>query len=218
MIESLLENKRILITCGSTWVAIDDMRVISNKSTGVLGQQLANSIHNYSSDVTLLEGAVESRVINNNITVKPFRFYDEFSSLFKRELALNYDIVIHAAAVSDYKMVNESSEKISSSMETLTLNLIPTEKLIYVIKKISPKTTLVGFKLESQMDENIAIECTKNLFDKAGCDYVIANSVRNEKYKGYLIDKNKSVVAMTESRCDLIIELINALNNVKVIF
>jgi len=55
----MLKNKRILITCGPTWVPIDGMRVISNRSSGQLGQTIAQDLTKAGAKVTLLEGPVE---------------------------------------------------------------------------------------------------------------------------------------------------------------
>ncbi|MFT5387733.1 MAG: phosphopantothenoylcysteine decarboxylase/phosphopantothenate--cysteine ligase [Lysobacterales bacterium] len=207
-----LKNKRILITCGPTWVPIDDMRVISNKSTGTLGHILAGALDKKNAQVTLLEGPVTRVLKTKNVIVKKFHFYDDFITLFKKELKHKYDIVIHAAAVSDYKLKTEHTKKISSKVDKLTLNLVPTEKVIYKIKEINPNALLVGFKLESEMNKTVALERTQNLFEKAKCDFVIANSSTDKTYKAYLIDNNKNFIALEKTRQDIITKLIESLN------
>ncbi len=207
-----LKNKRVLITCGPTWVPIDDMRVISNKSTGTLGHIVAGLLEKKSANVTLLEGPVTRNFVARTTVIKKFHFYDEFLVLFKKELKKKYDVIIHAAAVSDYRLKKEHSQKISSRHEKLTLDLVPTEKLIYKIKKLNPKTLLVGFKLETEMTKAVALEKTEGLFTKAHCDYVIANSSIDKSYKAYLIDKDKNFLAHEKTRKSIIEKLIEELN------
>lgn len=106
--------KNILITCGPTWVPVDDMRIISNKSTGELGQTLAKDCISQGFSVTLLEGPVENPLhLEGEINIVKFKYYEEFCDLFTTELKKNYNCVIHAAAVSDYKMKKTHQEKIS---------------------------------------------------------------------------------------------------------
>jgi len=86
----------------------------------------------------------------------------------------------------------------------------PNRKVIKLVKQISPKTFLVGFKLESRMYDNMALENTMELFDKSRCDLVIANSISYGKYNGYIIDANKNLIAHRKSK----IGISNALNKV----
>jgi phosphopantothenoylcysteine synthetase/decarboxylase len=197
---SPLKNKKILITCGPTWIPIDDTRIISNKSTGFLGQIMAQDLHNCGARVNLLEGPVTSSLESFHIRVTKFFFYDEFYRLMKKELKKNYDIVIHAAAVSDYKLDKPFKTKLKSKVDELTLKLTPTRKIIHLIKEINPKTFLVGFKLESIMNKSSAKTMSEDLFEKAKCDLVIANSSVDQKYLGYILNKNYEFLAQEKSR------------------
>jgi len=197
---SFLKNKEILITCGPTWVPIDDTRIISNRSSGELGQRMATTMAKANAKVTLLEGPVAKRLETKFVRVQPFTFYDEFLKLLKKELTKNYDIVIHAAAVSDYKVKKPSPTKLSSQLKAFNLELVSTQKIIHLIKKLNPKTFLVGFKLESKITKALAIQESKNLFKKAHCDLVIANSSTNTKYNGYILDKESNFLAHETTR------------------
>ena len=73
-----LKNKRILITCGPTWVPVDTMRVISNQSTGTLGQMIAEGFAKAGAKVTLLEGPVTRQLKSKSVKVLKFVFFDEF--------------------------------------------------------------------------------------------------------------------------------------------
>lgn len=72
-----LKNKRVLITAGPTWVAIDKVRVISNTATGATGKILAQQLANKGAKVTLLINAENSCCLNKKIKILPFRFFDQ---------------------------------------------------------------------------------------------------------------------------------------------
>lgn len=198
-----LKNKRVLITCGPTWVAIDAMRVISNQSSGQMGQILAEDFRKAGAKVTLLEGPVTRPLTAKAITVKKFKFYDEFARLIKSELKKKYDICIHAAAVSDYKVKNPRPTKLSSSLKKLKLELVPAAKIIQQIKRINPDIFLVGFKLESTLTQSAAREKARGLIKSADCDLVVANSVRGQKYLGFIINKDSEIIVQRRSRKEM---------------
>ncbi len=207
-----LKDKRILITYGPTWIPIDDTRILSNISSGALGQTVARELAKTGAKITALEGPVAQPLRHPLITVKRFSYYDEFLKLIKTELKKNYDIVIHAAAVSDYKLKRPFQQKISSHLRRLTLELVPTKKIIYLIKKMSPKSCLVGFKLTSHLNKALAIKKTQYLFDKARCDLVVTNSVHNGKYFGYILNRQKQFLTKTTSRNAMAKNLLKALS------
>ena len=206
-----LRNKRILITCGPTWIPVDDTRIISNISTGKLGQIIAKDLSKVGCKVTLLEGPVKRPLKSSSIAVKKFCYYDEFLSLVKNTLKRKYDIIIHAAAVSDYKLKRPFSSKISSTHKKLTLELVPTRKIINLIKRLNPKAFLVGFKLKSALSKEKAKQESKVLFEKAKCDLVIANSLNNQKYGGYILDKNNTFLAFAQTRQSISKSLVKVL-------
>lgn len=210
-----LKNKKILITCGPTWIPIDAMRVISNKSTGNLGQIAAQECRRAGAKVTLLEGPVTQSLDDPHVKVVKFYFYDDFLRLTKKEIKKQYDIVIHAAAVSDYKLKKPFDKKISSQKKRLTLDLVPTQKIIHLIKKLHKDTFLVGFKLESDINQKTAVGHSEDLFKKAKCDLVIANNTTEEKYNAYLINKNKEIIATENSRKSIVKSLIKELKRRK---
>ena len=86
-----------------------------------------------------------------------------------------FDLVIHAAAVSDYSLAKSAGGKINSDQEKLVIELIKNPKLIDQIKKRSPKSQLVGFKLTSTTDQAAIQKKIDGLFEKAHCDFVVHN-------------------------------------------
>lgn len=199
-----LNNKYILITSGPTSIPLDDMRILTNQSTGEMGRLLANALVKKFSKVTLLEGTVSTtKMLSKKVTLKSFQFFDDLDVLLKKELKKKPDIVIHAAAVSDFKLKKIFKGKISSD-DKFTLDLIPSKKLILDIKKYAPECFLVGFKLESRFFK--AVEAAGKLIEKAKCDLVVANTITGG-YSAKIVRKDK-----TESKaCRAKITVVNAL-------
>ena len=209
-----LYHKRILVTCGPTWVPIDNIRVISNTSTGKLGQILAEILAKTGAKVTLLEGPVMQGVKAKSIKVIKFSFFDDFLSQLTYELKKKYDIVIHAAAVADYKLKKPFKGKINSNWSSLKINLISTRKIINLIKRISPRTLLIGFKQEDKLNQKLARLKAKKLFKNAHCDFVIANRVNRKRYEAYIIDERLNILAHVTHRKQLAEKLTQILKEV----
>ena len=206
-----MKGKKILLTCGPTWIAIDDTRVISNRSTGELGHLLANLASSEGAKVTMLEGPVIHPFKNKKVKTIRFFFYDELLTRLRGELKKDYDIVIHAAAVSDYRPARRYGSKLSSEFSELKLTLVPTEKIINSMKKQSPNVFLVGFKLETEMNEEALVLKAHYLLKKANCDLVVANTHRSEDYCSYIIDHDRNILSQNKSRQETAKSLINIL-------
>lgn len=185
---------RILMTAGGTSEPIDDIRVISNKSTGATAAALADSLINNGLYVTYLH-AKTAKIPNYECTKVSFESFNELQlQLEKQLLTIAFDYIIHLAAVSDYS-VTQQNGKIDSSNETLTLELRKNPKLINSIKRLSPKSRLIGFKLTSTHDENLITKKVNQLFENAHCDLVVQNDWENISQKKFiyrLYEKGKS--------------------------
>lgn len=165
---------KVLITSGGTVEPVDDVRVITNKSTGKTAALLADRLIESGIEVTYLHAA--QAAVPNLACVQPA--FTDFSSLKNSLETLlkeeKYDFVVHSAAVSDYS-VEPFAGKINSDAEQITLTLKKNPKLINLIKTISPQSSLIGFKLTSRADEKIIQNKVSSLFENAKCDYVIQN-------------------------------------------
>jgi phosphopantothenoylcysteine decarboxylase/phosphopantothenate--cysteine ligase len=187
-----LKNKRVLITAGPTWVAIDDVRVISNIATGETGILLANKLTDLDVLTTLVLGPVGACCLDKSIKLIRFRFFEELKNKLAKELAANrYDVVIHSAAVSDYRPGKKVKGKIKSDLKECKLKLIRTPKLIDLIKKISPSAFLVGFKFEMDPSKGNLIRSAERLLNQAQLDCVVANTTKENKYQAYIVGRNK---------------------------
>ena len=187
-----LKNKKVLITSGPTWVPIDNVRVISNTASGKTGVLLANNFAQQGCRVTLLLGPAEASGLNNLVSLKRFTFFDELNNLIKKELDKNYDIVIQAAAVSDFKPRSVSNKKISSHNKSLELILKPTPKIINSLRKLKPRSYLAGFKFEPDMEAGKLIKEARRLIKAADLNCVVANSLSNKRYSAYIVESKEN--------------------------
>ena len=186
-----MDINRVLITAGPTWVPLDRVRVISNVSGGETGVLLAKKLSGLGMKVTLLLGPVNHPVLGGGFKLVRFRFFDELKEALLRELKTGkYDIVIHSAAVSDYRPDRISNLKIPSGKKRLKFELIPTLKLINLIKKSLPKVFLVGFKFEPGKKKGYLLKKARYLIGNAKADLVVANSIDNRGYRAYIVEKD----------------------------
>ena len=168
-----LAGKRVLVTAGATREYIDPIRFITNRSSGKMGVALAEEAEFRGAEVTLIKtrGSVPS-FVEKQMEVETV---EEMFEAIERELSSKrYDIVVLAAAVSDFAPKEKAGKKIKSG-QTLLLELVPTPKIIQRVKEIQPDVFLVGFKAEYGVGEEELIEQAKKQIEKAKSDVVIAN-------------------------------------------
>lgn len=177
------KNIQVLITSGGTSEPIDDVRVITNRSTGKTASVVADHLVESGFEVTFLHGENSLKPKNPTQNLS-FSSFSDLQSKLELELKnSNYDWVIHTAAVSDYS-VQPTDGKISSDADEIILKLKRNPKLIDQIKKISPKSKLVGFKLTSTSNQQTISEKVDKLFSNAQCDFVVQNDwsdIKNNK-------------------------------------
>lgn len=188
----VIKNKSVLITSGPTSVAIDSVRVISNTATGETGLLLAQKLAKLGAKVTLIRGPAEACCLNKKIRLLRFKFFDELKNKIYAELkSKKYDILIHAAAVSDFQPKVTYKQKIDSHKRVLRLNLVPTPKIISLVKKIRKDIFLVGFKFIPRAKMPALIKASNKLIQESGADLVVANTRDKSGYTAYLVEKNK---------------------------
>jgi len=204
-----LKNKRILVTAGPTWVPIDKVRVISNISSGVTGSIISQQAAKKGARVTLVLGPVPFlpqilRTKPRKIRILHFKYFDELRRLLKRELNKNkYDVIIHAAAVSDYKPVKSIKGKIKSGRWDLTIGLKPAIKLIGELRRFAPKALLVMFKLEAGLPFNTLVSTAHKSMIAAKANLVVANrleDISKSKHKAYIFGPEKRITKVNTKR------------------
>jgi phosphopantothenoylcysteine synthetase/decarboxylase len=204
-----LRRKRILITGGPTWVALDAVRVISNISSGETVRLLAGQLADLGLKVDLLLGPVEGCCINKKIRLIRFLFFRDLKKLLRQRLRQSrYDIIIHAAAVSDFAPAKVRKDKIPSG-RGISLKLKPLPKLSRLIRRLNPRARLVLFKLEAGLSDKGLIRLAKKSAEVLGAETMVAN--RLNPYRAFIIQAG-SVVACAASKSGLVSELIKHLN------
>ena len=179
---SVLRGKRVLITAGPTIEYIDPVRVITNQSTGKTGVLLASEFLSAGSKVTMIYGpGIEippkgARVIRVETS-------GEMGDALKKELRQKFDIVILAAAASDYTPEKPSKTKLDSDLLRISLKLKRVPKMINDVKKIQSNVFLVGFKAETNVIKRDLIKIAREKMMQSDCDLVIANDIGTKRYK-----------------------------------
>ncbi|AFL96080.1 bifunctional phosphopantothenoylcysteine decarboxylase/phosphopantothenate synthase [Thermococcus cleftensis] len=187
-----LEGKRVLVTAGATREYIDPIRYITNASSGKMGVAIAEEADFRGAEVTLIrtKGSVPS-FVENQIEVETV---EEMLQAIESELkAKKYDIVVLAAAVSDFRVKDKAKSKIKSGKE-LTLELEPTPKIIDRVKELQPGVFLVGFKAETGLSEEELVEAARKQIERAGSDLVVANTL-----KAFGSDENEVLLVTRDS-------------------
>jgi phosphopantothenoylcysteine decarboxylase / phosphopantothenate---cysteine ligase len=200
---SLLSGKNILVTAGSTLEHIDPIRVITNLSSGKMGNTIAEEAVIAGAAVTLVygHGMSDSARIRNVIRVNTRR---EMETAVLSELSSKrYDIVIFCAAITDFAPQRTSFKKIETKKGKIVLPLMPTAKIINQVKHISTndKLFLVAFKAEHNVSDSFLINKAFKKLQECDADLVIANDLRragcetgSDKNEVFIIDKEKRVI------------------------
>ncbi|MEX2060108.1 MAG: bifunctional phosphopantothenoylcysteine decarboxylase/phosphopantothenate--cysteine ligase CoaBC, partial [Nitrosopumilaceae archaeon] len=119
---SVLHGKRVLITAGPTIEYLDPVRVITNQSTGRTGVLLASELVSAGAKVTMVYGPGREKP-PSGVKLVSVKTAKEMFMAVKNEMKKKFDIVIMAAAPSDYTPVNPSSSKIKSKNAKMTVKL-----------------------------------------------------------------------------------------------
>ena len=211
---------KIVITAGGTSERIDDVRTITNSSTGSLGFAIGNAFiaEEKVEKIYYLHG--KRAVWPEHEKIEPIEIggvMDLKENITRVLTEDKIDAVIHAMAVSDY-MVHQvttldklmgtedpahaqdlTGNKISSDIDDLIIHMKRSPKVISCIKEVSPESILVGFKLLSGVPHEELIDVGYRLLQKNNCDFVMANDLReigNGFHKGYLIHRDKTYDSM----------------------
>jgi phosphopantothenoylcysteine decarboxylase/phosphopantothenate--cysteine ligase len=194
---SILKGKKILITAGPTIEYIDPIRVITNQSTGKTGVLLASEFVSIGCRVTLIYGPGKETP-PNGIKIIRVETSNEMSNALRKELKQRYDIIILAAAASDYTPEKPSKTKIHSDLLRISLKLKRVPKMINNVKNIQSDAFLVGFKAETNISKRDLINKAREKLIQSNCDLVIANDIGIKKYRKYP-DYNKVIAVNLET-------------------
>ncbi|USG61350.1 bifunctional phosphopantothenoylcysteine decarboxylase/phosphopantothenate--cysteine ligase CoaBC [Sneathiella marina] len=168
-----LRGRKVLVTAGPTHEPIDPVRYIANRSSGKQGYAIADALAELGADVTLISGPTRLDA-SQNVTLRAVESAQEM--LVACEETLPVDAAVFAAAVADWRVNNEASQKIKKQAGALPdLSLTENPDILATISgSVSNRPALVvGFAAET---ENI-VENGKAKLDKKGCDWIVANDV-----------------------------------------
>jgi len=184
-----LNGKKVLITGGPTYEAIDPVRFIGNHSSGKMGWHLANSFQQAGAEVYLVIGPSSFKIANNQVHVVPVVSSDEMYAHCK-ELFPTMDLAIMAAAVADYKPAKVLGQKMKKSDDMIEISLQRTTDILKALGDVKRENQiLVGFALETENEKDNARKklATKN------ADLIVLNSLRDEG-AGFGKDTNKITI------------------------
>ncbi len=170
-----LRGKKILVTAGPTYEAIDPVRFIGNHSSGKMGFDIAEAAAESGAEVILVAGPTHLKVKHENIKVVPViscqDMYDACHEYFD-----GVDAAIAAAAVADYRPKTVASQKIKKNDENLMLELEKTKDILASLGERKKYQFLVGFALETENE----IEHAKQKIKKKNLDLIVLNSLNDE--------------------------------------
>jgi len=184
-----LKGKKVLVTAGPTYEALDPVRFIGNHSSGKMGFALAEALCQKGASVHLITGPTTEKITNPSIQVTNVVSADEMY-LATTNAFTNADIAVMSAAVADYKPETTSTIKIKKSNDTLELKLVKTKDILKALGDVKqPHQFLVGFALETNNEQANALE---KLYRK-NADLIVLNSLQDSQ-AGFGKDTNKVTI------------------------
>lgn len=207
-----LKGKRVLITAGPTYEAIDPVRFIGNHSSGKMGFAIASSAAKLGAEVILISGPsnenISSSLIQRVDVVSAEEMYLACHKYFNSS-----NIAILSAAVADYRPKNVAKKKIKKNDAYMQIELEPTKDILASLGEIKSNQFLVGFALETNDEVANAI----GKLEKKNLDAIVLNSL-NDKGAGFatstnkitFIDKNKEKASFElKSKVDVANDILN---------
>jgi len=189
-----LNEKKVLITAGPTYEAIDPVRFVGNHSSGKMGFELAECASSLGAEVILITGP-SSQVLNSSRikridVVSAQEMYDCVHDYYK-----NIDIGIAAAAVADYRPTTIADQKIKKRGESMSIEMVKTPDILASMGASKSSQFLVGFALETTNE----IENAKDKLKRKNLDMIVLNSLQ-DKGAGFKKDTNKITIIGNDNK------------------
>tara|TARA_B100000768_G_scaffold170869_1_gene177620 strand:- start:256 stop:1164 length:909 start_codon:yes stop_codon:yes gene_type:complete len=183
-----LKGKKLLLTAGPTYEAIDPVRFIGNHSSGKMGFAIAKAAANLGAEVILISGPT-NQIVNHSFIKRidvqsGEQMYTEAHKYFSTS-----DIAILSAAVADYKPKNVATQKIKKNDATIEIELEKTKDILASLGLIKDHQFLVGFALET----NNEIENATSKLHRKNLDMIVLNSLQ-DKGAGFATNTNKITI------------------------
>lgn len=170
-----LRGKKILITAGPTYEAIDPVRFIGNHASGKMGYDIAASALRQGAHVTLVSGPSRFTLSDPRLDVVDVmsarEMYEACHSVFE-----SVDVLIAAAAVADYRPKFPADRKIKKDDEAMSIELEKTEDILASLGRLKNHQLVIGFALETDNE----LEHARQKIQKKNLDLIVLNSLRDE--------------------------------------
>lgn len=202
-----LRGKRILITSGPTRAPLDAVRFLSNKGSGRTGALIAELAVRAGASVTYVYGRgaqlpqIRARG-RDHLRLVAVETVDDLVHVFQEELPTGYDAVVHPMAVLDFAPEAVRQEKVGSE-EAWVVRLVPTPKVIQLVKALSPRTFLVGFKLEVGKSPEELVRLAYESLRRTRADVMVANDLADIErgvHRGYFVGPTGEVLRVAEGK------------------
>lgn len=192
-IQGPLTGKKVVVTAGPTREFIDAVRFISNPSSGKMGIAMAEAARLLGGDILLLHGPVTAKIPDRIQTIPYISALDLFELVKSNAEA---DVIIMAAAVSDFSANETFEQKVKKDNASLTLRLKSNPDILqWVGERKKPEQILIGFAMETED----LVENAKSKLEKKKLDWICANSILDKK-AGFGSDSNKITLLSKDSQ------------------
>jgi len=183
-----LSGKKVMVTAGPTFEAIDPVRFIGNHSSGKMGLAIARAFSRQGAEVTLILGPAMNGSVSPDIHVVRVSSAEEMYNAC-HQVFDGMDIAVMAAAVADYTPVNVADSKIKKTEDRFVIELKKTKDILKSLGEKKKNQLLIGFALETTNERDYAL--SKLSTKKA--DMIVLNSL-NDEGAGFGKDTNKITI------------------------
>jgi len=196
---------KILVTSGGTKVPIDRVRSITNMSKGTFGSRIADAFYtklfndqvmsrDFSHKITFfmakgskrpMRQSIDNECFDSGVDIMKYVEYstfDEYKAGIEKLLSEEkFDIIVVAAAVSDYGVANYYNGKYRSREDDMCIKLVKLPKILPIMRKLAPDSVICGFKLLVDSTTAELLNAMKNQIVESDVDLVIGNDLRDIK-------------------------------------
>ena len=190
-----LGGKKVLVTAGPTYEALDPVRFIGNHSSGKMGFAIAEALADLGAEVNLVTGPTQQHTTHTQINVINVTSAEQMYTACATHFP-TADVTVLAAAVADYRPVEVAEQKIKKSDANLTIELTKTRDIAASLGKMKHNgQVIVGFALETENEKANAL----SKLERKNFDLIVLNSL-NDKGAGFQHDTNKITIIDKEQR------------------
>ena len=191
-----LKGKKVLITAGPTYEAIDPVRFIGNHSSGKMGYALAEVALKMGAAVTLISGPSSEKINHPSLKLIKVVSAEEMLTAVQ-EFYDSTDIAIAAAAVADFKPKKLASNKLKKESGLAHISLVPTVDILSYMGEKKKKQKLIGFALETENE----LEHAKGKLSRKNLDGIVLNSLQDPD-AGFSVTTNKITFIHADFRAE----------------